>query len=219
MFRKLFILLAALLWSFQASADGLYGGGAGGAAPLQAPAYQASKWYSDEYSATLVAGTALVITTTYCYPSYIRSTFTTNSLGVSISTLGVGSIAAALYNDNGGRPGTLIVASGSVADTATGTTPLAISSTQLIGPAVIWKCFQGSDTTVRLLSFGSALQYFASMLGATALSAVLNTTSQTTFITVTGGTFGTWANLTGAAFVDGNTNTMPSIAIFVVSSP
>lgn len=189
-----------------------------GGTTVLGPAYQASRWYR-ETGASPTAGAALSITTTYCYPYTSRATFTTNAVGVDISAFGTSTFQVALYNDSGGLPSTLIQNSAGVVDTATGAISAALTSTQITGPAVIWKCLQAGDVTVRFLSNapggGAGVDSIGSGALGNSISVAGNVTGKST-----PGTFGTWpASLVGNTWTDVTTAIMATMAIFVVSSP
>jgi hypothetical protein len=184
---------------------------------MTAPGYIASRWYTDNIP-SLTTGGVLSTTVTYCYPSYIRQTFTTAQVGLNIQTGGSSNLQVALYNDSGGRPGTLLVASSSAADTGTGATTVTVSSTQLVGPAVIWKCLQVNDVTVKFQAMTVTTFANNSQIGSATLGGAVGTTNQVQYIT-TPGTFGTWPSLVGNTWTDGTAVLMPGIAIFTTSVP
>jgi hypothetical protein len=190
---------------------------AGSVSPF--PAYVANRWYSMSMS-TMSAGAALSITSTYCQPYYVRQTFTTNSLGVNIGTLGVGTFQQALYSEVNGRPGNLLVSStASIADTATGFMADAVPSTQIAGPADIWYCLQVSDATAIFISNAIASSFNSSLIGATAGVNAVASSGLNVSVT-TPGTYGTWpASLAGSTWTDQVAARSPGAAVLVVSAP
>jgi hypothetical protein len=181
------------------------------------PAYVATRWYGSNGS-TLTTGAALGATTTYCVPYYIRATLTTSNLGVSIGAIGTSNFQVALYNDSGGRPGTLIINSANVVNTSTGFIQVPIASTQLTGPAVIWTCVQNNDATAVFLSNAIANGFVSVQTGAATGAAALGTSGLVVSLT-TPGTFGTWPSLSGATWTDQVAARSPAVAIQVASSP
>jgi hypothetical protein len=210
------LLLLALLLSAPAYGQTYSGGGGGSSAPIVA--YQANRWYRFP-GGTPATGTTQSTILTYCQGPYpLRATVTTNALGANIQTLGTSTFQLALYADSGGRPGALIINSGSIVDTSTGATSVSVSSTQIVGPANIWECEQANDTTVKFLATGPGQATYVDTLGSATLGGSISTASMVQGIS-TPGTYATWPNPFAGAWTDTTTGTVPIMSMFVVSSP
>jgi hypothetical protein len=187
--------------------NGSGGLGAANLADAFFPTYVTGLWYVP-YSSTAAntSSGALAATTAYCTLGLIGGSpsVTIKSLSVRIATSGSTNVQLAIYNNSstaaGYEPGTLVINSASVANTAGSgnTTNVSITPTALTA-GFYWFCVQSNDTTFRMTTVGGLSGSWAQ--GGNNAGGVINLNG--TVSTSTGiASFGTWPSFVGATFAN-----------------
>lgn len=199
---------------------------AGGGSNL--PTYIVSNWYTPRVSGyvNVAAGTASpAATTAYCTPFWVDQSAHFDHVAINITTIsGGGNAQVALYNSAaGGRPGTLIQASGNLS-TGTGTQVSgAITSAALTAGTPYWTCIQADNTTVRYTAYSTAQSagvIGTSMIGSATLSHILSTSANIADISTPTGitSFGVWPDFTSAVWTDDTGSARGAVVALEVAS-
>jgi hypothetical protein len=114
------------------------------------------------------------------FPLIPSETFTVDTLGLEVTTLVAGSnFKLAIYEDNAGLPGTLIVGTGNLSGASLGVRTQAITPTQLVAGNTYWLAVHASSTTAyRGIAVGGCLPIAYPVAGGTAMSTVRRATGQ-----------------------------------------
>lgn len=185
------------------------------------PGYQANNWYLLQ-GLVKTAGSAVTTNQGFCFAGYLPQTATIGSLGINVTGAGSSSFQLAMYQNKGGncptnRPGALIDATASIANTGTGFKSAAFSGgNHQLMPGTYWLCTNSNDslmiaTSIDLNGTGNAV--IGSSNGVDLLSTGVNGV-------YTALAYGSWgANLFGAPWTVNTTTAIPLVELFVVSAP
>ena len=195
-----------------------------GGSAIDGPGFVVGDWYlGKEAGAELPSGNVpLVAGSIYCFPGKIMETATIEALATRIITPSSGGNAQlAVYAPGSwGRPGTLIINSGSLSTTSAGNVSGSVANTQLTA-GWVWFCGQADNTTVEFLAQSASTTALAGSMLIGNSSVAFITNPQQSGVSTTGA-FGTWPNFTsGTTWSDvaGSTAQVPVVGFQIVSVP
>lgn len=117
-----------------------------------AVSYDTGNYYL-QYGRTPAIGGFVGANIIRCYVGSVEQKLTTTNAGINVTTVAAsGNVQMAIYKDSGGKPGDLIVATGSMSTTTLGTVTAAWTAAKQIGPdstdgaRFLWWC-SNADTT------------------------------------------------------------------------
>lgn len=198
---------------------------AGGGGILNVPNYVVGDWYLPVMSnASTAGGNVNVAGTIYCVPGRIEQSLTIETFGARITTAAAGgNMQVALYNlGSWGRPGTLVVASGSMsmatANSNVSATP--VGGNKSVAAGNYWWCAAADNATGAWLGLASGSTVLGGSMTVGSSNQALITNPQQSGVSTTG-TFGTWPNFTsGTTWTDiGNIVHSPLVGFQVFSVP
>jgi hypothetical protein len=203
------------------AANGSAGGGA-----ILAPNYIASNWYAPYGPLNTLASPGVLSTTiTYCSPGVVlantgQTLVTLHALGTLNATNAAGNYQFAIYNTtSGGRPGTLLRATGSTSSNVANPNTTLTSDVQITAGAPYWFCLQTDNTSAIPKGYTSAAVVGgAQTIGSAAIANVATNAAMISGVSTTG-TFGTWPDLTGSSWTDRADGRAPYIVFQVQSIP
>jgi hypothetical protein len=194
----------------------------GGGSAIDGPGFVVGNWYlGKEAGAALTSGNTMVAGSIYCFPGKIMETATIEALATRILTPSSGGNAQlAVYAPGAwGRPGTLIINSGSLDTTSAGNVSGSVTHTQLTA-GWVWFCGQVDNATVAFLaqSAGTTALAGSMLIGNSSVAFITN--PQQAGVSTTGA-FGTWPNFTsGTTWSDvAASSQVPVVGFQIVSVP
>lgn len=185
------------------------------------PSYVAARWYVADGLVRLTTGTAAGANSLSLYIGSIRDTITLNTLGLRITTLSSGgNVQAAIYANN---PATMRPTGLSLVNTASMSTTLATSvnaaaAIQLTA-GLYWFATNFDNAVAAASSIDQQILRTASLIGSVNQNSGFQSTTTLSGLT-TAQTFGTWPDLTSAAFTEvTGGNNIPVVQFKVASVP
>jgi hypothetical protein len=193
-----------------------------GASIVYSPGYIVGDWYVPAYTGTVATGNQQAANTIQCSYGAVLSTIHVGELGVRVNTTSSGNVQLGIYATGAwGRPGALLVNSGSLPVPATGSTLTTITST-LLTPGSYWFCSEPDNSTVVLEAYSSGVSSPLNWLTGTVTqgSAASGPAALITGVSLSE-TFGTWpASFTsGVSWTETVGNSSPVIVYNVSSIP
>jgi hypothetical protein len=164
------------------------------------PAYVTGRYYAPPLvGMTIAASGAVTANTARFYPVYFTQSVTVDTLAGRVATAGT-NVQLAYYNDNNGRPGTLICATGSIGATIATTVSGAASGT--IPAGLVWMGVNSDNSSLVMTSPSTACIAGSALVGSTTLASLLAGSANDALIVTTPLTFGTWGDLTSATWTE-----------------
>lgn len=177
-------------------------------------AYVSGMWYLPFYFGTTGSNLTLSANTMVFSPFVVFSPITIKALAVRISTADSGGnlqIAVYAQSTTTGRPtGAPLGYTGSISTTSTGPASGSASSNFTLMPGIYYAAFNADNSTVTIGAMNSNTGQGLS--NSSTLSNLISGSNQTNVSLSVSQTFGTWPNVTGDTFTEGN-SVLPYIAM------
>jgi|SRR5687768_5577281 len=168
------------------------------------PSYVSGKWLLASMDQAMGSGQAPGANSIRLYPFYIHEEVAIDRLGVCVTTLFAGgNIQAAIYAsdpDTHMPIGNVLVSSGNMSGSATGSVEATVSVT--LQPGLYWAATNCDNTTNTMDGNGSTSTWMARSIGSVNQSSCISTGGGTLSGFTFAQTFGTWPDLTGQSFTE-----------------
>lgn len=194
---------------------------AAAALPAGPNGYVVGNWYAENGSTAYSAGVQPGAGSMRCYPGYFNRTWTSDSIGVRISTLFAGgNIQGAVYaNSAANRPtGNKLVSSASMS-TAVVTGVSAAAAFQFQAYTIYWFCSNMDNTTSIAVSATQTSVSYEQLLGDPSLGNMVTGSGAGVVGVSTPKTFGTWDDVSGATWTVVFTASFPLLMPRIASIP
>lgn len=202
----------------------------GGGIPPTPPTSNDTQYYGLYVGVVTVTGAAPTQNTARCAPflAFGGVAQHVDQLGMTVTTLGTGPIAVALYTDakdaTSGRhqPQTLL-ASGSFTVTGTGAVTAAMGTNAVgvpLAAGLNWACMNdgAAADAVRYSTVAATSNFIANLIGSSTAANITSNVANISSLT-TAQTSGTWPSFVGVTFADSAGSLMPLLSARVASVP
>jgi len=181
-------------------------------------AYLPTNYYGPLGAQPVTSGGPVTTNQIWIYPYVVTQLITFSGVAINCTTGTSGNVQVGLYNDNVGKPGTLIDSTASMAITtpATLTANFAAGNRQL-APGLYW-IGSNSDTANSFMGVSGTNAFGPWNIGSATLSHVFSAAAQVNGVSAAQ-TFGTWPTLVGATLSDLSSTRVPYIALLCASVP